>query len=565
MKKTRYQLHIAQISASFMIALFIIVFIAGCTGTSTVDFPAIDADNILQHIKVLSSDEFEGRSPGSKGESLTVAYIEDQFKKIDLKPGNTDGTFIQRVPMTGITPDKTMTLTYRKGDESRQLKYLDDFVAWTRQMAPTVTLNDSSLIFVGYGIQAPEFNWDDYKGIDVKGKTLVMLVNDPPVPDPNDPSKLDESVFGGNAMTYYGRWTYKYDIAGELGAAGVLLVHETIPAAYPWSVVRGFSGESFQLVAPDKNMGKPAMEAWISLDQARRLFAIAGKDYDLLKKQAVSRDFQPVLLDVTASITFNNGIRIISSRNVLAKLEGSDPELKDEYVVYMAHWDHLGIGEPVNGDSIYNGAIDNASGIAGLIEIARAFTNQPPKRSILFLAVTAEEQGLLGSEFYANNPICPLAKTLSAINMDALNMYGRTKDFTIVGLGYSDLDDYVQRVAAMQDRVIKADPEPEKGLYYRSDHFAFAKQGVPALNPESGIEYIGKPADYGRKLRDDYTTNHYHKPSDEIKPDWDLSGTVEDLQLLWKTGYDIANADRYPQWNPGTEFKAKREAQLKEN
>jgi len=365
-------------------------------------------------------------------------------------------------------------------------------------------------------------------------------------------------------MTYYGRWTYKYDIGAEKGAAGILLVHETGPAGYPWSVVQGFGGERFDLITPDKNMGKAAVEGWVTLEQARRLFAMAGQDFDTLKKRAVSRDFRPVPLGVSASITIQNRTRTISSRNVVAKLEGSDPKLKDECVVYMAHWDHLGIGQPAHGDRIYHGAIDNASGIGGLIEIARAFKNLPvaPKRSILFLAVTGEEQGLLGSEFYATHPVHPLAKTLAAINMDGLNVHGRTRDIIIVGLGMSDLDDYVRRVAAEQGRVIGADAEPEKGFYYRSDHFSFAKQGVPALDPDGGIDYVGKPAGYGRKIKDDYTARDYHEPSDVIRPDWEMSGAVEDLQLLWKVGFGVANAERFPQWKPGTEFKAKRDAQL---
>jgi Zn-dependent M28 family amino/carboxypeptidase len=530
-----------------------------------VDFPAIDSKALLQHIKTLSSDQFEGRAPGTEGENLSVAYIENQFRSLGLKPGNTDGTYIQKVPMVGLTPDPGMTLTLRKGDRDTRLKYLTDFVAWTRRLVPETNLKDSPLLFVGYGVQAPEFNWDDYKGVDVRGKTLVMLINDPPVPDPADPAKLDPKVFGGDAMTYYGRWTYKYDIGAEKGAAGIIIVHEAGPAGYPWPVVEGFGGERFDLVSLDKNMSKSEVEAWITLDQAKQLFAMAGQDFDSLKKQAVTRSFRPVPLEVTASVSFRNSIRTIASRNVLAKVEGSDPERKSEYVVYTAHWDHLGVGQPVNGDRIYHGAVDNASGVAGLIEIARGFKllPHPPKRSILFIAVTGEEQGLLGSEYYAQNPIYPLAKTAAEINMDGLNVYGRTKDITIVGLGHSDLDDYARKAAERQGRVLAPDPEPEKGFYYRSDHFSFAQQGVPALDPDSGIEYIGKPAGYGKKIRDDYTENDYHKPSDVIKPDWDLSGTVEDLQLFWMIGFEVANSDNFPQWKPGTEFKAKRDEQLK--
>jgi Zn-dependent M28 family amino/carboxypeptidase len=523
------------------------------------EFPKIDGSVLLQHIKILSSDEFEGRAPGTPGEDRTVAYIESQFKAIGLKPGNTDGTFIQKVPMAGSTPDAAMVLTLQKGGKSIKLSYLKDFVAWTRQVVPQSALDNSELVFVGYGVRAPEFNWDDYKGVDVRGKTLVMLVNDPAVTDPANPAKLDPKVFGGNSMTYYGRWSYKYDIAGEKGAAGVLLIHETAAAGYPWSVVQGFGGERFELLAADKNMGKPKVQAWISLERAKELFALAGKDFNTLKKQAATRAFRPVPLNSTASVKFQNKLRTINSRNVLAKLEGKNPKLKDECVIYTAHWDHLGIGQPVQGDRIYHGAVDNAAGVAMLIEIARAFRNQPspPDRSVLFVSVTAEEQGLLGSEYYAGNPIYPLSKTLAVINMDGPNVYGRTRDITIVGLGNSELDDYAQRTAAKQGRVLKPDPEPEKGYYYRSDHFPFARKGVPALNVDGGNDYIGKPAGFGQKVRDNYTANDYHKPSDVIKPDWELNGMIEDVQLLWRIGWEVANAAQHPNWKPGAEYSRK--------
>jgi Zn-dependent M28 family amino/carboxypeptidase len=526
--------------------------------------PTIAANRVLEHIKVLASDEFEGRAPGSKGEELTVSYLTEQFKKIGLTPGNTDGTYVQKVPLVGITPDPHVSLTFKKGGRQRTLKYPDEFVAWTKRVVEQAGLSSSELVFVGYGVVAPEFNWDDYKGLDVKGKTLVVLVNDPPVPDPSNPSALDPNVFGGNAMTYYGRWTYKFEIAAQKGAAGALVVHETGPAGYPYEVVKGNTGEKFDLVTPDKNMSRVAVEGWITLDQARQLLAMSGQDFDALKKQAATREFKPVLLGTTASMTLHNKLRTIDSRNVIAKLEGSDPALRNEHVIYSAHWDHLGRGEPVNGDDIYNGAVDNASGTAALIELARAFTvlPSPPRRSILFLALTAEEQGLLGSQYYAVTPIHPLEKTLANINIDVINVHGRTKDFTVIGLGNSDLDDYVRAAAAEQGREIRPDPEPEKGFYYRSDHFNFAKLGVPALDPDDGVEFVGRPADYGRRVRDNWTANIYHKPQDDVKPEWDLSGAVEDLRLLWTVGYRVAQAERYPEWKPGTEFKAIRDRML---
>ena len=528
------------------------------------DLPDVDTDAVLDHIKTLSSDEFEGRGPGTKGEELTVAYLTDQFKKLGLKPGNSDGTFIQKVPLVGITPTPA-PLIFKKGNDTRELKWRDDVVAWTKHVAESASLENSELVFVGYGVVAPEYNWDDYKDVDVKGKTLVMLVNDPPVPDPSKPEELDPKTFGGKAMTYYGRWTYKYEIAAQKGAAGALIIHETGPAGYPFDVVQQKVTEQFDLVTPDKNMGRVSIEGWISTDQGRALMKMAGQDFDALKKQAATRDFKPVPLGVTASMTIKNELRTIDSRNVVARLEGRDPVLKNEYVVYTAHWDHLGIGPAVNGDRIYNGAQDNASGTAGLLEIARAFTKlpQPPKRSILFLSVTAEEQGLLGSEYYSVTPIYPLAKTAANINMDGLNVYGRTKDITLIGLGASDLDDYVRDAAGEQGRVIRADPEPEKGFYYRSDHFNFAKQGVPALDPDSGIDYVGKPADYGKKVRDNYTEHDYHQPSDIVRPDWDLGGAREDLKVFFTVGYRIAEADKMPEWKPGNEFKATRDAMVK--
>jgi Zn-dependent M28 family amino/carboxypeptidase len=526
--------------------------------------PSIDPDAILERTRKLSSDEFEGRGPGTHGEDLTVQYLVDGFTRLGLKPGNTDGTYIQKVPLVGITPDGA-PLVFKKGSQRQTLKWHDDVVAWTKHVAASASIENSELVFVGYGVVAPEFDWDDYKGVDVKGKTLVMLVNDPPVPDPSNASVLDPKTFGGTAMTYYGRWTYKYEIGKEKGAAGVLLIHETEAAGYPFDVVQSKVTEQFDLVTPDKNMSRVAIEGWITLDQGRKMLQMAGEDFDALKKLAATRAFKPVPLGVTASMTLHNTLRTINSRNVIAKLEGADPLLKDEYVIYTAHWDHLGIGTPVAGDRIYNGAQDNAVGCAGLLEIARAFTKLtvPPKRSILFLSVTAEEQGLLGSEYYAVMPIYPLAKTLADINMDGLNVHGRTKDIILVGLGASDLDDYARAAAAEQGRIVKPDAEPEKGFYYRSDHFNFAKQGVPALDPDQGIDYVGKPADFGQKVRNDYTEHHYHSPSDVVMPDWDLSGAREDLKVFFAVGYRVAQAQKFPEWKPGNEFRAKRESMLK--
>jgi len=527
--------------------------------------PSIDIGAILRDIKALSANEFEGRAPGGKGEELTVNYLVDAFKKIGLKPGNTDGSYTQKVPLVGITGAEARPLTIAKGGKKQTFKWKDDVVAWTKRVAPGASLENSELVFAGYGVEAPEFDWNDFKDVDVKGKTIVVFVNDPQVPDAADSSKLDPKTFNGEAMTYYGRWTYKFEEGAKRGAAGVLIVHETGPAGYPFPVVQGNLGEKFDLVTPDKNMGRAAIEGWVTLDTAKKIFAMAGQDFDELKKQAITREFRPIPLGLTASMAIKNTMRTLDSRNVLAKLEGSDPQGKNEYVVYTAHWDHLGVGDPVNGDKIYNGALDNASGVSSLLEIARAFTQvQPaPKRSILFVMVTAEEQGLLGSQYYSVTPVYPLAKTLANINMDGVNQWGRTKDITVVGLGASDLDDYLRDAAGEQGRTLRPDPEPEKGFYYRSDHFNFAKQGVPALYTDSGVDFIGKPPEYSKQKRDEYTNRDYHAPSDEVKPDWDLSGAREDAQLLLAVGYRVAQADKYPEWKPGNEFKAKRDAMLK--
>jgi Zn-dependent M28 family amino/carboxypeptidase len=527
--------------------------------------PKFEAARMLEHIKVLSSDEFEGRAPGSKGEELTVKYLEDEFKKMGLRPGNTNGTFVQDLPLVGITGTNTRPLTVTGGGKKTTFKWRDEVVAWTRRVADAASIDNSELIFAGYGVNAPEFDWNDFKDVDVKGKTIIVLVNDPQVPLQSDPSKLDPALFNGTAMTYYGRWTYKFEEGARRGAAGILIVHETGPAGYPFPVVQGNLGERFDLVTPDKNMGRAAIEGWLSLDATKRLLAQAGQDFDALKKQALTRDFRPVPLKLQASLAIGNTMRTIQSKNVLAKFEGSDAQLRDEYVVYTAHWDHLGRGDAVAGDDIYNGALDNASGVAMLLEIARGFTSAEPqpKRSILFLMVGAEEQGLLGSQHYAEQPVYPLAKTLASINIDGVNQWGRTKDVTVIGMGASDLDDYLRDAATEQGRVLRPDPESEKGFYYRSDHFNFAKQGVPALYTDTGIDFVGRPAEYSQQKRDEYTNKDYHAPSDEIKDDWDLTGAIDDTQLLFVVGYRVANAAAFPEWKPGNEFKATRDAMLK--
>ena len=527
-------------------------------------FDSIQANDIMQHTKVLSSDEYEGRGPGTKGEELSVKYLTEQFQRLGLKPGNPDGTYVQKVPLAGFAAQPTAS--FSAGGKKFDLDFPKDYVAVSRRFVPESKVENSDIVFVGYGVVAPEYGWDDYKGVDVRGKTIVMLINDPAVPDAADPTKLDTKMFKGNAMTYYGRWTYKYEIASEKGAAAAIIIHETGPAGYPYEVVSGsWSRENFDIQKPDKNMGRVAVESWITTDRAKELFTASGQDFDALKKAAVTKDFKPVTLNAKANFDVKNTLREIDSNNVVAKLEGSDPNLKNEYVIYSAHWDHLGRDPKLAGDQIFNGALDNASGTAALLEIAEAFTKlaTPPKRSILFLAVTAEEKGLLGAKYYATNPLYPLNKTAANINMDGVNQWGRTKDVTMVGDDNSTMIDLLKEVASAQARVVNPDPEPEKGFYYRSDHFEFAKQGVPALYTDAGQDYVGKDAAYSKQKRDEYTNNDYHKVSDQIKPDWDLSGAVEDVQMLTWIGYRVAQSEKLPEWKAGTEFKAKRDESMR--
>jgi Zn-dependent M28 family amino/carboxypeptidase len=560
-----------SIWAALGVALCVTLSFAGCSRAPSAPEAAlktISADRLLEHIRVLSSDKFEGRKPGSNGEQLTLAYLEEQFKSMNIGPGNPDGSYLQNVPLVGITPDAGMKMTLTGRGKKAELKFAKDYVAWTKRVVDSSAI-DADMVFVGYGVEAPEFQWDDFKGADVKGKVLVVLVNDPPVSAKNAQGEtvLDDKVFGGNAMTYYGRWTYKFEKAAEKGAAGCFIVHQTERAGYPWEVVSGsWTGEQFDLSTPDKNMGRVGVEGWFSHEEAAALFKMAGQDLEKLTQAAGSREFKPVPLGIRAKLAIQNQLRTIDSHNVIAKITGSDPKLKDEYVVYTAHWDHFGIGTEVNGDKIYHGAKDNASGVAALLEVARAYKalRVPPRRTILFLSVTGEEQGLLGSRYYAEHPLYPLARTAADINMDAMNVLGRTKDLVQIGRGSSTLDEIVDAEAREQTRTVKADPEPEKGFFYRSDHFNFAKQGVPAFDPDEGTDFIGKPTGWGMEMRRKYTLEDYHKPSDKIKDYWDLSGAVEDSELFFLVGYRVANDPEMPQWKPGTEFKAKREAMLKE-
>jgi Zn-dependent M28 family amino/carboxypeptidase len=525
----------------------------------------ITAAVMLDHVKALAADDKEGRAPGTVGEERTVTYLAAQFRRLGLAPGNPDGTYVQGVPLIGFKAEARAAFTVK--GTPMPLAVPDDAVVVSRQGLPAVNVADSPMVFVGYGVVAPEFGWDDFKGADVRGKTIVMLAGDPPVPDPAHAAALDPKVFKGAALTYYGRWTYKYEMAATKGAAAAIIVHETGPAGYAFDVVKASWGrENFGLAGPDEARKHAPVDAWVTLDRAKQLFAACGLDYDAVKARAASRGFKPVALGATASFTVANAIRSLSSRNVIGRLEGRDPALKHEYVMYSAHWDGFGVNRALQGDQVLNGALDNASGMATMLAMAEAFTRLEggTKRTMLFLSPTAEESTMLGAKYYAEHPLWPLEKTLADINMDIMNFWGRTRAIVSIGHGMTTLEDLLVAEAAKQGRIVLPDPEAEKGYFYRSDHFELAKQGVPALHfLHPGAEYRDRPPDFGQRMRDRYTAEDYHKPSDDIKADWDLSGAVEDAQLLFSVGLAVAQGPAYPDWKPGTEFRAIRAARLK--
>jgi Zn-dependent M28 family amino/carboxypeptidase len=528
--------------------------------------PALDVitpDGLLSHIKILSSDEFEGRAPGSKGEELSIKYLSEQFKEIGLKPGNPDGTYFQEVPLAGIK--SAPVASFVTNGKTMALNYPDDYVASSARLQKKIKVDNSEVVFVGYGIVAPEYGWDDYKDVDVRGKTILMLINDPAVPDPNDPSKLDEKLFKGRAMTYYGRWSYKYEIAAEKGAAAAVIIHETEPAAYPFSVVKtSWSKENFELNAPDKNAGAVPVRSWITLDVGKKILAESGQDFDALKKSASRKDFRPVPLKAKASFDIKQQVRSFKSRNVLGRLEGSDPALKNEWLIFTAHWDHLGKDPALQGDQIFNGAVDNGSGVAAIISLARAYSklNPPTKRSLLFFGTTAEEAGLLGAKFYAQHPLYPLEKTLADINIDSMNVWGKARDVEVTSFGMSTLDDLLAKAAQAQGRIAIPNPRPEKGSIYRADNFEFAKAGVPALYIGKNEHLISREPDAPLRA-DEFDLRDYHQVSDQVQADWDLAGAAQDVQLLFQVGYEVANGDKFPEWKPGNEFKPKRDAMMK--
>jgi Zn-dependent M28 family amino/carboxypeptidase len=508
-------------------------------------------------MRFLSDDLLEGRAPGTRGDEVARQYIATQFGLLGLQPAAAEGSYFQRFDILGITSEvpKTMTIT-GAGGKTVSLNFYDEFIAFAGTQDSISTVENAEIVFVGYGIVAPEQKWDDYKNVDVRGKILLMMNNDP---------SSDPKLFEGNRRLYYGRWSYKYEIAAQKGAAGAIVIHTVPSAGYPFQVVQtSWSGEQYEV--PSGEGPSIQLKSWTTEDATRKITSLAGKDLDALRAAAEKRSFRPVPLGVTLSLSFKNKIRRLQTANVLGLLPGSDPNLSKEVVVYSAHHDHLGIGTAVNGDSIYNGAVDNASGVAAMLTVANAFTKLPerPKRSILFAAVAAEESGLLGSQYFCEHP--PIApKYLAAnVNIDGINIWGKTRDIAFVGLGRSSLDKVVVELAASQNRTVKGDQFPDKGFFYRSDQFNFAKIGVPAVYFDPGTDFEGQPAGWGKEQIEKWTATDYHQPSDEFGPAWDLSGAVLDAQLQFLVGLKVANAPAMPTWNPGDEFEAARKKALAE-
>ena len=538
-----------SLTASAFLSVVLLLFAAACSSPG--GEIEIFGHNLEEDIRILASDEFEGRAPATPGGEKAVEYIKSRFTEIGLKPANGD-SYLQPVPLMEVTGSNFSPLTVSGNGEDISLSYLDDMVIGTYRMQEAVSIEDSELVFAGYGIVAPEYNWNDYEGLDAEGKTVIVLVNDPGF------ATGDDSMFTGNAMTYYGRWTYKFEEAARQGAAAAIIIHQTEPASYGWDVVRNsWSGTQYG-VASKGETERLLAEGWIHEDPARNIFRKAGIDFEDALVRASEKGFKPEPMGLTASVSFNNEFDFADCNNVIGYIEGS--EYPDETVIYMGHWDHLGMVEADGEVQIYNGAVDNATGVAGLMAIAERFmqSGESPRRSIVFMAVTAEESGLLGSRYYSENPLFPIATTVAGINMDALNVYGPTRDIVAVGYGFSELDEYMKRHAEEQDRVVKPNPYPERGYYYRSDHFNMAKQGVPMIYANGGSDYIGRDEDYSEMVSQDYA-RRYHQPSDVVHDLWDYRGIHQDLWFFYSIGNELANNDDFPNWAPESEFRAARD------
>jgi Zn-dependent M28 family amino/carboxypeptidase len=526
--------------------------------------PSFDPKRLSEEVKVLSSDEFEGRGPATAGETKTIEYLTAQMKAAGLQPGGDvkDGqrTWTQAVPLLRAEITGMPQLAVKAGNKTQALTQGEQIAVRAALNGDKhVSIKDAPLVFLGYGVKAPERNWDDFKGVDLKGKVAVVLINDPDF-------ETGQGDFGGKAMTYYGRWTYKYEEAARQGAAGLLIVHETDPASYGWATVKNSNTNTmFDVVRDDPKAVHAPMEGWIQRDLAVELFKQAGLDFDTLKKQAQTRDFKPVDLKASFNADYDVDSKVITSQNVAGVVKGS--KRPDEYVIYSAHWDHLGVGQPDGeGDTIYNGAVDNATGTAALIEMGRAFANakKKPERSVVFLAVTAEEKGLLGSEYYASKPLYPLGKTVGVINTDALDPHGPARNFNISGSAKLDLLDQLVATAAKWNVAYSPDPKPEAGHFFRSDHFPFAKRGVPAISFGSGNDLVEGGVEAGKKIEETYVADRYHQPADEWEADWSFTGMARDLQILYTLGSDLANSKQWPNWAADSEFRAARDASAAE-
>ena len=535
-----------------------LVLLAACKQNTTITedgMASFSADSLKKHISVLAADSLMGRKPFTEGEKKTLNYLQTQFVSLGLEPGNGD-SFRQAVPMVNISATAAPEMEVNSTTANFKLKAFDDYVIWTDKTDAAETLEKADVVFAGYGVVAPEYKWNDYAGLDVKGKVVIVMVNDPGF------VSGDTTLFKGKTMTYYGRWTYKYEEAARQGAKGCLIVHNTEAASYGFNVLQNsFNTSRLQLDNRGKDKKNCDIIGWITGPTANRLFKAAGLDSTLLAK-ADARGFNAVPMPITLSTSMKVQTTYSKSYNLLGKITGT--KHPDEVVIYTAHWDHLGIGHPdITGDSIYNGAIDNASGVAGLLETARAFKSlkTPPERSIIFLAVTAEEQGLLGSQYYAENPVYPVNKTVADINLDVLSPYSKTKDIVVIGKGQSELEDYLKDAVEKQGGYISYETHPESGSFYRSDHFNFAKVGIPALTTSAGIDVVGKDKVEGQRREDDYNAKHYHQPSDNYQSDWTMEGAVNDLKLLFSVGKRVAFGDKWPQWKSTSEFKAIRDKQ----
>jgi Zn-dependent M28 family amino/carboxypeptidase len=513
----------------------------------------IDESKLRAHVKFLADDLLEGRGPGSRGGMLAAKYIAAQFESLGLEPAAADRTYFQQVQMIGTKTDPTTKLTVKSGAGDAEFKFGDDFVGGT-DLEQTEIPAGGEIVFVGYGINSPENKWDDFKGVDLRGKVLLIMVNDPPA-NPAEPE-----LFGGKALTYYGRWTYKYEEAARRGAAGAILIHSNESAGYGWSVVRNsWGGERFGLV-PDASAPALKLKSWVTEETARRIAQMGGHNLDQLRQSATHRAFKPVTLNARVEMMLRTQVQRLTSPNVVAIYRGNDPTLRNEFVAYSSHWDHLGIRPDQSGDNIYNGAVDNATGIAGMLAIAKAFKslNVKPRRSVVFIATTAEEQGLLGAEYFVRHPLVPTAQIVANINLDSMNVLGLTTDISPLGAERSTLGKFIEEVAKENNLTIASDPRPEQGSFYRSDHFPFAKAGVPAVSFKSGTKFVGHNDKWGEEQFADYNTHRYHQPADEYSPNWDFSGMIQQSRLAFWIGLRVANSTDTPQWNKGDEFERAR-------